>query len=138
MSEELITPENLSKELLKATMDAAFIESSYDSDGDIKVRDVIVCWVLPNVETKDRIKFLAQFGFQPTATQMQRLECVNKINSEYILLKTVVGSKNNVLRVEYDLLVTGGITKKAFVYALKRFCSIPRAAISEHGAGIVQ
>jgi len=137
MTDELITPENLSKELLKSTLDAALMDTSYDTDGDILVKDIITAWVLPNAERKDRIKLLSIFGFQPGVSQLQRLECVNKINSEYIIVKAHVGQKDT-LRFDYDIMVAGGITKKAFVLAVKRFCSIPRAAAAEHGAGLIK
>lgn len=35
MSNDLITPENLSKELLYSIFDAAFMEASWDSEGDL-------------------------------------------------------------------------------------------------------
>ena len=136
MTDELITPENLSKELLKSILDAAFFDTFLSEEGDIQVKDSIHCWVLPNPEHKDRIRLLAIFGFAPGASQLQRLECVNKINNEYIIVKAVVGQKDT-LRFEYDIMVAGGITKKAFVLAVKRFCSIPRSALAEHGAGVI-
>jgi hypothetical protein len=136
MTDELITPENLSKELLKSVLDAALMDTSYDDEGDIRVKENIGCWILPSTERKDRIKLLALFGFEPGASQLQRLECVNKINNEYIVVKAIVGQKDT-LRFEYDILVAGGITKKAFVLAVKRFCSIPRSAAAEHGTGVI-
>jgi putative sensory transduction regulator len=137
MTDELITPENLSKEMIKATLDAAMMDTSYDSDGDILVKDIINVWVLPNAERKDRIKLLSIFGFEPGASRLDRLECVNKINSEYIVVKAFVGQKDTI-RFDYDILVAGGITKKAFILALKRFCSIPRPAAAEHGTGVIK
>ncbi len=136
MTDELITPENLSKELLSSVLNAAFMDLSYDDEGDIRVQEDISCWVLPGVESKDRIKFLALFRFEPDASEVARLECINKINQEYFLVKAVVGDNDN-LSFEYDMFVAGGITKKAFVLALKRFCSIPRSAIADHGTGII-
>ena len=137
MADEFITPENLSKELLKSTLDAALMDTSYDNDGDILVKETISVWILPNVERKDRIKLLSIFGFEAAASHLQRLECVNRINSEYIVVKAYLGPKDT-LRFDYDILVSGGITKKAFVLAVKRFCSIPRAAAGEHGGGIIR
>jgi hypothetical protein len=136
MTDELITPENLSKELLKSTLDAALMDTSYDNEGDICVKEGIRCWVIPNAKFKDRIKLITIFGFEPGASQAQRLECANKINREYIVVKAYVGT-NDSLVFEYDILVAGGITKKAFVLGVKRFCSIPRTAAVEHGTGII-
>lgn len=136
MTDELITTENLSKELLKSALDAALLDTSYDADGDLRVKENINCWVFPNAERKDRIKLMALFGFEPGSSPIQRLECVNNINREYIVVKAIVDQRD-MLRFEYDILIAGGITKKAFVLAVKRFCSIPRSAAAEHGNGII-
>lgn len=56
---------------------------------------------------------------------------------EYIVLRAAAGD-NDVLRFKYDILVNGGITKKAFILAVKRFCSIPRSAVAKHGADLVE
>jgi len=136
MTDELITPENLSKEMLKSVLDSAFMETSYDSDGDLKVRDRVNCFVLPNEERKDRVQLLALFGFKPEATELQRLQGVNRINAEYIIVRAVVG-KNDLLRFTWDIPIAGGITKKAFVLAVKRFCAIPHEAIADCANEIV-
>jgi hypothetical protein len=133
MSDELITLENLTKESLKSILDMAFMDTSYDEDGDLKVKIDINCWVLPH---HSGIRLLTMFGFDPQATQFQKLACVNKINTEYMIVKAYEGD-NNTLRFSYDILAMGGITKKAFVLALQRFCSIPRGAVQEYADDIV-
>jgi hypothetical protein len=129
MQEELITPENLSKELLKSVLDAAFMDTSYDHEGDLRVRERIACWVLLN-DAKDRISLLAQFGFKPESSQQQRLELANELNRQFIIIRAFVSANTN-LRFQYDLMVSGGITKKAFVLLVKRFCGIPLGAIAD-------
>jgi len=135
-NEELITPENLSKELLKSILDAAYMDTSLDNDGDLIVRESINCWIIPNAERKDKIELLSMFGFEPSSPRLQRLEFVNKVNSEFAFVKAIVQSEET-LHFQYDIMIAGGITKKAFVLAVKRFCSIPRSAAAEHGDGIV-
>ncbi len=137
MTEELITPENLSKERLKSVLDAAFMETSYDQDGDLRVHDRVKCLVLPNQERKDRIQLVALFGFKPESTELERLQAVNRINAEYIIVRAVVG-KNDILSFTWDLPVAGGLTPKAFVLAVKRFCAIPHPAIAECASEVVE
>jgi len=138
MPDEMITPENLSKELLKSILEAAYMDVSYDKDGDIRVKEKVTCFVFPNEKWKDRITLCAIFGFKPHATPLQRLECVNRINSEYAILRAVVG-KNDTLRFTYDILLEGGgITPKAFVLTLKRFCSVPHDAVGARGADLIE
>ncbi|OEU57250.1 MAG: ornithine acetyltransferase [Desulfuromonadales bacterium C00003096] len=136
MPNTLVTSDNLSKELLASIYDDAFMSTSYDDDGDLKVKEGISCFVLPS-EKNDRIHFLSMFGFEPGSSEAQRLECVNNINSEYILVNAYVGT-NNTLRFKYDLFIEGGMTKKNIVLATKRFLSIPQSAVQEHGIDIVE
>jgi hypothetical protein len=136
MTEELITPENLSKELLKSILDTAFMETYYDSEGDLKVKEAVNCFVFPNLERKDRVRLIAVFGFKPEASELQRLQAVNRINAEFIIVRAVVG-KNDTLQFNWDIPIAGGITKKAFVLALKRFCSIPHEAVADCANDIV-
>jgi Putative bacterial sensory transduction regulator len=109
------------------------MDTSYDEDGDLSVNSDVNCWVLPH---HSGIRLLTMFGFDPTVSHAERLECVNKINIDYMIVKAYEG-ENDTLRFAYDILVTGGITPKAFVLALQRFCSIPRSAVKEHADQIV-
>ena len=136
MSEELIPPENLSKELLKDVFDAAFMDASFDEDGDLKVKDQVTWYVCPS-EKRDRIRLLAQFAFEPSTSELERLECANHINDEYTIVRASVG-KNDRLRSSYDIPTAGGVTKKALVLTLKRFCSVPQEAVREYGQDTVQ
>lgn len=140
MPEELITPENLSKEILKSVFDAAYMDTSYDDEGDLRVKDGVRCFLLLG-ETKDRIQLLTMFGFKPETSRQERLEFANELNKRYLVIKAIVGT-NDALRFEYDILIGQGITKKALVLTVKRFCGIPQGAIqnlsTELGADIVK
>lgn len=136
MPDELITPENVTKEMLKDVFDAAFMESSFDKEGDLVVRDDVNCYVLLS-EKKDRIALLTMFGFEDGVSELKRLQCVNNINARYIMIRAVSGA-NNILRFEYDIMLNGGVSRKALVLTVKRFCAIPRSAVSDFGADIVR
>jgi len=136
MSDELITVDNVSKDLLKSLFDAAFMEVTFDKDGDLLVTDRVKCFVLISKDLR-RIQLMTLFGFKPEATNLQRYECVNKINKDYVMVRAVVGA-NDTLFFTYDLLLDGGISKRAFVLQVKRFCSIPHTAVSDYGADIVK
>lgn len=135
MADDMITAENLSRELLKSVFDAAFMDVAFDSDGDIIVKDGCKCYVLPDKD-KRRILLLTQFGFKPSADESEKLMCANKINAEYIMVRAYATDKS--LRFTYDIILDGGITRKAFVFAVKRFCTIPHAAVQDHGMNIVE
>lgn len=135
MTQDLITPDNLSKELLKSIFDDALMETSFDKEGDLRVKEDISCFVLPN---NDRIRLLSFFRFKPNVSQQKRLEFVNQVNLEYVIIRATVGSKNNTLFFDHDISVKGGVTKKAIVLATKRFLSIPRAAVQDLGSDIIE
>jgi hypothetical protein len=136
MPDDLITSDNLSPELLKAVFDAAFMEAKLDDDGEIIVQDAVKVRLKVNQERKDRIRFVSLFGFKSDSSQLARLQCANQINAEYIMV--CASAEEDLLFFRYDLMVAGGVTKKALVMAVKRFATIPQGAVAEHGKDIVE
>lgn len=136
MSNELVTADNVSRELLKSIFDAAYMTTSLDSDGDVVVKEQCNCIVLPDKE-KRRIWLLTQYSFKPTATDTEKLMCVNKINMDYLIVRAVV--VKNILRFSYDIVLDGdGITPKSLVLLIKRFCNIAPSAVQDYGQDIVE
>ncbi len=138
MSDELITPENVSKESLKSLFDAAFMEAGYDKDGDLFVQDRCKCFIFCDEEDQKKrvIRLRTYFRFEAGASDAQRLKCVNEINANYLIVCAVANDR--VLMFKHDIPLDGGITKKAFVLLVKRFCSIPHDAVSDYGSDIVE
>jgi hypothetical protein len=136
MSDDLVTPENISKELLRSIFDAAFMETSFDKDGDLIVKDQVRCYVYLS-EKKDRITLICGFGFKKGIAEVQRLNCVNNINTSYIMVRAA-SKGNDTLTFDYNIYVPGGISKKNIVLATKRFMLIPREAVADHGRDIVE
>ena len=134
MTEELITPENLSTPMLKALFDSAFMETHLDQEGNLKVKDRVNLHIRPR---EDRIRIYAIFGFKPTAPLERRLEFVNRVNQEFIIARATAVD-GDILAFDYDIPVAGGITKKAVILLVKRFMNIPHAAVLEYGMDIVE
>lgn len=132
MNEELVTPDNASKALLQSIFDEALMDVSIDDDGDILIQEEIKCYVFLS-ENKDRVRLLTLFGIAETATRAQCLECVNAINSEYVMVKAYIASEKT-LAMEYDIYLKGGVPKKTIALTVKRFCTIPRRAVNEEYA----
>ena len=77
MSNDLITPDNLSKELLQSIYDDAYMNVSFDNDGDLKVSDGgINCLVLPS-DRSDRIRDHPQ---NKHADEIIQPKCVCQLN----------------------------------------------------------
>lgn len=133
--ENLITPENVSISMLYDLFDRAFMEVGFDKDGDLMVTEDVKCYVFINEKGNDRIRLLTLFGLSTTASRSDCLECVNRINSEYVLIRAYVSQ--DALAFDHEILIKGGITQKNFILTVKRFCSIPRLAVREYGQEVV-
>ena len=115
--DELITADNVSKELLQSIFDAAFMETSIDGDGDLVVKNDFWTFVLPYKEAR-YINILTFFDFKPEATMSQRLDCANNINKDFVIARAAVMS-NGKLFLSYDFSLDGGLSKKYFVLTVK-------------------
>ena len=136
-AEELITSDNLSKEFIKSVLDAAFLETSYDDDGDLMVKDGgIYCFLFVDEGEKDGVQLYTSFGFDPGAAELERLQAVNRINNEYRIVKAMADEHGSLV-FRWDIPIAGGITRKAFVLAIRRFCAIPQDAVAECAGGVV-
>ena len=136
MLDELITAENLSKEFLKSILDTAYMETSYDEDGDLTVKERCSCFVFPDEEDKSRIRLMTIFSFKSESSELDRLQSVNRINSEYAIVKATVRETDRLV-FNWDIPIAGGITKKAFVLAVKKFCLIPHDAVADCANDII-
>lgn len=134
MSDDLITAENVTKGLLCAVFDAAFLDYRMDDDGDIIIKEQCNVYLFPD-SAKKRIRLVTQFGFVPTATMSVKLEAANKMNLEYLFIRASV--INDALRFDYDISLDYGITKKGLILMIKRFAQIPYPAVREHATDIV-
>jgi hypothetical protein len=134
---DLITPENLSKELLYDLFESVFMDVSYDKDGDLLVHEDVRCFVFPDNDSKDKIRLVTMFGFNPSVGEVDRLRSVNFINEKYIIARAY-STQNDTLSFDYEILIKGGITKKNLVLSVKRFCTIPRLAVREFAQGLVE
>jgi len=134
---DLISPDNLSKDLLKALLDSAMIETSYDEDGDLVVDEGIRCNVLFS-EKRDRIRLFSVGGFlRDGVTRTEILEAANRINEEYIMVRAKV-SDGNVLALDRDIFLKHGIGKRALAWMVKSFCAISDEAIQEHASDLME
>lgn len=133
--DELITPENVSAQLIKSVFDGAYMEATIDGDGDVLIRDAVKVFIRVG-EKKDRLRMFCLFGFKSNASNDAQLRCANLINSEYIVV--TASAQGGKLFFRYDVLLGGGIPKRYLVQALKRFASIPQEAAADHGRDILE
>jgi hypothetical protein len=133
--DDLLTPANVSAELIKSVFEAAFMDVRIDSDGDVLVKDAVNVFIRV-AEKKDRLRLFCLFGFKAGSSTAAQLQCVNLINSEYIMV--TASAQGTKLIFRYDLLLGDGLSKRSLVQAVKMFAGIPQPAAADHGRDIVE
>ncbi|WP_374600456.1 YbjN domain-containing protein [Niveibacterium sp.] len=137
MSTGYFAREAVTRDTLYEVLDAALMEVEVDGDGDVLVREGIVCYVLLPEPEHDRITLAAQYSFMDDVPHLARLECANRINQEYVLVRAAIDERGK-LRFSYHLLLAGGITARQIALSVKRFCAICPQAVAEHAAGLLE
>ena len=130
----MITPEKVSVEMLNDVL-AAYMDTSFDEDGDLMVKGE--CQVYVNImPDKSSVRLMTIFRIRDEISLAVRLEAVNKINNDYMIIKAHC-SDNNKLIITYYFMLAGGLSKNALVRGVKLFDSIPRAAIYDCAKEII-
>ncbi len=134
MSADLVTPENVSVELLNGVF-AAYMETAFDEDGDLLVKGDCQVYVTI-VPDKSSIRLMTIFRIREDCSQEARLAAVNDINRDYRMISAHC-SDNDKLIFSYYFMLAGGVTRNALVRGAKLFDSIPRQAIYAHAEDLV-
>jgi hypothetical protein len=135
MPVDLITPENVSIDLLKNVF-TAYMDTYFDEDGDLIVKGECQVYVTI-IPDKSSIRLMTIFLISDESSLDARLAAVNKINNDYIMVKAHC-SDNNKLIFTYYFMLAGGLTKKALIRGVKLFDSIPRVAIGDYAEDIIK
>ena len=135
MAEEILNAEGVNTDVLKEMFDAAYMETSIDSDGDVKIKEKYSCYLRPDPDGR-LIAVYAIFGAQAEASQQAKLEYVNRVNDQVKLIRASV-MKDGRYFFDYYVAVEGGTTKKAVVLAVRRFLSCIEAAMQQDTDNVV-
>ena len=130
MATELVTPDNVSVEMLRDLYDAAYMDVTLDEEhGVLRIREELADRAHLS-ESKERIQLLAVYGVKEEAQRIERLELVNRINENYVLIRAGIDDDGD-LWFDYCILVKGGLTKKAIVQATRAFLMLVPKAVNE-------
>ena len=130
MATELVTPDNVSVEMLRDLYEAAYMDVTLDEEhGLIRIREELAARAHLS-ESKERIQLLAVYGLKEEAQRIDRLELVNRINENYVLIRAGIDDDGD-LWFDYCILVKGGLTKKAIVQATRAFLMLVPKAVNE-------
>ena len=130
MATELVTPDNVSVEMLRDLYEAAYMDVTLDEEhGVLRIREELAARAHLS-ESKERIQLLAVYGLKEEAQRIDRLELVNRINENYVLIRAGIDDDGD-LWFDYCILVKGGLTKKAIVQATRAFLMLVPKAVNE-------
>lgn len=107
----------------------------FDEDGDLIVKGECQVYVTI-IPDKSSIRLMTIFRIKDESSLNARLEAVNKINNDYMIVKAHC-SDNNKLIFTYYFMLAGGLTNKALIRGVKLFDSIPHIAINDYAKDIV-
>ena len=130
MATELVTPDNVSVDMLRDLYEAAYMDVTLDEEhGVLRIREELAARAHLS-ESKERIQLLAVYGVKEEAQRIERLELVNRINENYVLIRAGIDDDGD-LWFDYCILVKGGLTKKAIVQATRAFLMLVPKAVNE-------
>ena len=130
MATELVTPDNVSVEMLRDLYEAAYMDVTLDEEhGVLRLREELAARAHLS-ESKERIQLLAVYGVKEEAQRIERLELVNRINENYVLIRAGIDDDGD-LWFDQCILLKGGVTKKAIVLATRAFLTLVPKAVNE-------
>ena len=130
MAIELVTPDNVTIEMVQETYEAAMMDASLDEEKkQIRIKEEVVAKAFLS-ESKERLQLVAYYGIKEDAQRIDRLELVNRINENYVFIRAGIDDDGD-LWFDYTILLKGGITKKAIVQATRVFLMLVPRAVNE-------
>lgn len=130
MATDLVTPDNVSIELIRDVYEQAFLDAVMDDEKkQIRLREEVLARAFLS-ESKERLQLMAYYGIKDEAQRLDRLELVNRINENYVLVRAGIDDDGD-LWFDYCLLLKGGVTKKAIVQATRVFLMLVPRAVNE-------
>ena len=130
MSADLLTPDTVTIEAVRDVYEAAYLEVTLDEEKkQIKIREEVLARAFLS-ESKERLQLVAYYGIKEDAQRVDRLELVNRINENYVMIRAGIDDDGD-LWFDYCVLLKGGVTKKAIVQATRVFLMLVPRAVNE-------
>jgi hypothetical protein len=124
---ETLTPDQVSAQSLKEVFEASFMDAAIEKDGRLIVRDkyqISFTWH----EGRERIRVSAHLRARDKADPVAKLRYVNHVNDQLSVVRACVTDEGTFF-YDFYIPVAGGITRRAFVMAVRFFVDQVQAAI---------
>ncbi|MBC7256982.1 MAG: YbjN domain-containing protein [Chloroflexi bacterium] len=135
MSDELVYPQDISKEALLAIYQTAYMDAEIDDDGDILIREDYRHFVFPEEDGR-AIHLATFFRSREGAPVEEKLAYANRVNDELVLIRASY-TERGAFCFDYYIPVQGGITKQAIVLATRRYIALLRSALARDDQNVV-
>ncbi len=130
MAADLVTPDSVTIEEIRDVYEQAYLDAVLDEDKrQIRLREEVLARVFLS-ESRERLQLVAYYGIKADAPRADRLELVNRINENYVLIRAGIDDDGD-LWFDYCVLLKGGVTKKAIVQATRVFLMLVPRAVNE-------
>lgn len=127
---DLVTPDNASIDLIREVYEQAYMEVTVDEDKkQVRIKEEVLARAFLS-ESKERLQLVAYYGIKDDAQRIDRLELVNRVNENYVLIRAGIDDDGD-LWFDYCVLLKGGVTRKAIVQATRAFLMLVPRAVNE-------
>jgi Putative bacterial sensory transduction regulator len=130
MSNELVTPETVTLEAVRDLYETALMDVTLDEESGFVVIDDEIVARAKLSDNKERLQLIAFYKVREDTERIDRLELVNRINDQYVLIRAAVGEEDE-LWIDYGIVLKGGATKKQIAHATRMFLKVAEMAVKD-------
>jgi len=118
---ELIPASSVTAQKVASILSAAYVKTSIDDDGDVKIfgKNGLKVYITVN-QKLHLLRFYGLFRLRGDATEKQKLRFVNRVNDEIIFCRFAIVESGG-LRADYHLRFGDGITPGQIVATYRLF-----------------
>ena len=119
MKDKIISPKNISSELLKQLFEDAYLDASIDKKtGNIIIKENWSTWIYID-EEKRYFSFNISFTIKKKSKLVDRVEYTHNVSKEFILIKAY--NDNGGITFSTYIWLEGGVTPKNIIKTYKAF-----------------
>jgi hypothetical protein len=128
MNDDIVSKENLSKEMLKEIFVSAYFDVSQDDSGDLTIKERYTTHI--QVDKSNRyICFFSNILRNEKSGLQERHAYTNAVNCDLIAVRAIELEK--IFSYDYYLWIEGGVTKKNIILAFKNFSHLVESAVAK-------
>ena len=130
MPDHVLHPDDVTLQTILQLLDDALFEVELDEENQsILLREEILARIRLS-DNNDRLLLICYYKMQEDAERLDRLELVNRINDQYVLVRAAIGDEDE-LWLDYAIVLKGGVTRKQVAQAVRMFLKIAEVAVKD-------